>query len=161
MQSVCEQFAPFPALAALRPDQQELIGSSVRTTGYVKRQRLATQGERAIGCWLIRSGQVGIDLLIPGRGTVMVQTIGPGEIAGWSWLVPPYRWRFGVVALCDVDTIVLDTERLRALCADIPEFGRDLALAMAGTMAQRIEHARSRICQLSSPPVPRIPGEIP
>jgi CRP/FNR family transcriptional regulator, cyclic AMP receptor protein len=135
----------FPLLAGMRPDYQAVIAATARDVSYVKRQRLFAQGGAADGCWLIERGRIAIDALRPGYEPVTVDALGPGDVAGWSWLVPPYRWRFGAVALTEVHAAVLDTDRLRELAADDPMFGQALALAMLRTVAFRVEHARSRL----------------
>ena len=38
--------------------------------------------------------RVSIDVHAPGRGPIVIETVGPGDVVGWSWLVPPYRWTF-------------------------------------------------------------------
>ena len=95
--------------------------------------------------WLIRHGQVAIDVLVLGRGPVTIQTLGPGDLAGWSWLLPPHERQFGAVALTALDTVELDTGRILARCADDPVFGRALALAMFGMVAERLRHTRARL----------------
>jgi len=63
-------------------------------TGY----RLFSEDGRAEH-WLLSSGEVGLEIHVPGRGEVLVETIHSGSVLGWSWMFPPYRWRFGAVAL--------------------------------------------------------------
>ena len=41
--------------------------------------------------YLIRSGKVAVELSVPVRGVVTVQTLSEGHILGWAWLIPPYR----------------------------------------------------------------------
>ena len=38
-----------------------------------------------------------LEIYAPQRPPIVVQTLEAGDILGWSWLVPPYRWRRGVV----------------------------------------------------------------
>ena len=135
----------FPLLAGLRPEHQTLIASTAHDVSYVKRQRLFVEGGSAVGCWLIQRGRVAIDTVRLGRESITVDTLGPGDVAGWSWLVPPYRWRFGGLALTEVHAALLDTDRLRALAVKDPDFGEELALVVLRAVAQRLEHTRSRL----------------
>ena len=41
------------------------------------------------------------DCTRPARGAVVIETIETGEVVGWSWLFPPYRWHFDARALDD------------------------------------------------------------
>src|SRR3989304_1146259 len=43
------------------------------------------------GFGLARSGRVALRLHVPGRGQVTILTVEPGDIYGWSAIVPPYR----------------------------------------------------------------------
>ena len=46
-----------------------------------------------------------LDLHVPGQGRMKIDTIGMGELLGWSWLFPPYRWAFGAVAASPVEAV--------------------------------------------------------
>lgn len=142
----------FPFLVGMRQHHQALIAASAREVTYVKRQRLFVEGESAKGCWLIQRGRVAVDTLVPGRGPVIIETLGAGDVAGWSWLVPPFRWRFGGVAVTDVHAVLLDTERLRSLAAEDPAFGQAVSLAMLRTVAQRLGHTRARLLESGHAP---------
>ena len=48
-----------------------------------------TSMSRASRFWLIQSGHVALDLHVPGQGRMKIDTIGMGEMLGWSWLFPP------------------------------------------------------------------------
>ena len=42
-------------------------------------QRVFDEGEPANRMWLIRSGRIALDLRVPGRDRVIVETLGPGD----------------------------------------------------------------------------------
>ena len=44
-------------------------------------------------------GDVALEIVVPGRGPHVVETLHTGEVLGWSWLFPPYRWTFDAQAL--------------------------------------------------------------
>src|SRR5688572_25225497 len=44
--------------------------------------------------YLILEGSVSLQLFSHERGTVNLEVIQEGEFLGWSWLFPPYKWRF-------------------------------------------------------------------
>ena len=104
------------------------------------------------GCWLIHDGCVALDLAIPGRGEVVVQTLGPGDVLGWSWLIPPYEWHFGAVATRATAATKLDTAQLRRLADEDPQFGYALALTLFQACVQRLQATRSRLLDLYGSP---------
>ncbi|NUR95202.1 MAG: cyclic nucleotide-binding domain-containing protein, partial [Kribbellaceae bacterium] len=79
---------------------------------YDDAERLFDEGGPAGCCWLIRHGRVALDCAVPGRGHVVIETLGPGDLLGWSWLIPPYRWHFGARAIGTVEETALDAEQL-------------------------------------------------
>ena len=50
-------------------------------------QRIFEEGEHASRLWLIRTGRVVLDLRVPGRARLIVETLGPGDELGLSWLI--------------------------------------------------------------------------
>ena len=106
------------------------------------------EGDPADEFFLIRRGAVAIETEVPGRGAVTLETLGPGEILGWSWLVPPYRSAFGARALDAVHVIALDGACLRGKCERDPALGFDLLKVVATVFVRRLEETRMRLLDL-------------
>jgi CRP-like cAMP-binding protein len=85
---------------------------------------------------ILLEGLLALRVAVAERGRATLMTIEPGDIFGWSALVPPYRSTSTVVALQPSEVIVLDAERLRAL------LGEDDALA--ATVYPRVLQCVSR-----------------
>lgn len=111
------------------------------------RTRIFSEGYPADACWLIRSGQVALICEELSSSSVL-QTLGSGDLLGWSWLVPPYRWRFSAIAADTVETVRLDGERLRSLIDRDPALGYALALPMLGVVAERLSSTRARLLDM-------------
>jgi CRP-like cAMP-binding protein len=142
----------FALLHALTAEQRAEVASTARAVTFRARQRIFEEGESADGCWLIREGRVGLDTAVPGRGTITVQTLGAGDVLGWSWLVQPHRWQFGAVALDDVRAVELDTDRLRALADADPALGYPLVLGLFDAVLARLQSTRARLLDLYGSP---------
>ena len=99
---------------------------------------LARAGEPAHSFYLIQSGSVAVSLPTPGRGDVPVQTVGPGEVLGWSWLVPPHNWQFDCRAVEDVRGIRFDAEWLREKCEQDHELGYHLLRQLLSVVGGRL-----------------------
>lgn len=78
----------------------------------------------------------------------VVQTLGPGELLGWSWLVPPFRWDFGARAITTVTAAELDGGLLRELADKDPAFGYALTRALFEVLAHRLRATRARLLDL-------------
>ena len=140
--------ADFPVLARLSPGELAGLSAGARTVRFDARERVFSEGQRAEGCWLIHDGRVALDVFIPGRGLVVVQTLGAGDVLGWSWLVPPYRWHFGASATEPTTATLLDTAQLRALADVDPGFGCALSRTLFEMMLHRLQATRARLLDL-------------
>jgi CRP-like cAMP-binding protein len=95
---------------------------------------------------------VALDLHVPGQGRMKIDTIGMGELLGWSWLFPPYRWAFGAVATGPVEAFEFDGRTVRARCESDPTFGYELTRRLARVVAKRLQTTRVRLITASSLP---------
>jgi hypothetical protein len=82
----------------------------------------------------------------------VIDTAEEGEVLGWSWLVPPYRWTFDGRAVDDVRAVSFDGACLRGKCADDPVLGYDFLQRVLGVMSARLHSARVRLLDLYGPP---------
>jgi CRP-like cAMP-binding protein len=97
---------------------------------------LIREGAETERMGILLEGLLSLRVAVAERGRATLMTIEPGDIFGWSALVPPYRSTSTVVALQPSEVIVLDAERLRAL------LGEDDALA--ATVYPRVLQCVSR-----------------
>jgi CRP/FNR family transcriptional regulator, cyclic AMP receptor protein len=67
---------------------------------------------------VVERGRVGLRLLVPERGPQTVVTVEPGELLGWSAVVPPYRATSEAVAIEDTTLRTFEAEALRQLLRD-------------------------------------------
>jgi len=136
------QLAEFPPFSRLTPEHQSLIAATAaRDVALGPGARLFGEGDPAEGCWLIRGGQVAVGTQVPGRGLVVVQTLGRGDVLGWSWLVPPHRWRLSARAVEDVRAVQFDGECLRGKCEEDTALGYALLSRFAGDLADLLTNS--------------------
>src|ERR1700722_17893943 len=100
--------AAHPFLHGMSQDQLAVLAEGARDVSFPARHRLFEDGGYATHFWLIMSGHVWLDLNVPGEGPVVIETIGMGELLGWSWLFPPYKWGFGAVAVPEMEAFEFD-----------------------------------------------------
>jgi CRP-like cAMP-binding protein len=143
----------YPFLNELPEPWLEHLASLGKRVSYPAGQRIFPEGARAEHLWLITRGYVNLDLQVPGRGEVLIETLPPGSVMGWSWLFPPYRWHFGAVAARSVDAIQFHGAEVMRLCDDDPALGMDLMRRMVGVAVDRLQATRLRLLDLyrSSP----------
>ncbi|WP_218027134.1 Crp/Fnr family transcriptional regulator [Nocardia vaccinii] len=149
-----DELTEFAQLATLGRAELRVLARIGRDVSFPAGQRLITEGDSAQRCWLIRRGRIVLDAHVPGQGDVVVQTLGAGDVLGWSWLVPPYRWRSGARAAEPVEAIEFDTEVLTQFASADAEFGRALILMLFEALLDRMQATRARLLDMY-----RNPGE--
>ena len=90
--------AAHPFLHGMSHDHLTVLADAASDVTFPAKHRLFEDGHSATRFWLIQSGHVTLDLHVPGQGLMSIETIGMGELLGWSWLFPPYQvglWRRG------------------------------------------------------------------
>ena len=100
---------------------------------------------------LIRSGAVVVETFVPGRGNIVIQTLGAGEALGWSWLYSPYQWQFTARAVEPTELIAFNAVRLRELVEENPDFGQELRSRIAGVLLHRLQATRRRLVEFYEP----------
>ncbi|MFE8947331.1 cyclic nucleotide-binding domain-containing protein [Streptomyces sp. NPDC007856] len=137
--------------AALEPVYRERLMRLPHEVSFEAGSRLFEEGRRADRFWIVRTGTVALDLHVPGRRPALVETLGPGELVGWSWHFRPYLWHLGAEALSPVRAWEFDAGTVRAVCAAEPEFGRAVAVWVGRVVAQRLHASRVRLLDLYAP----------
>lgn len=110
------------------------------------------EGEKANQFFLIRGGRVSLEIFAPQRKPIIVETLGEGEILGWSWLLPPYHWKFHARALESTRAIAFDGKCLRAKCQQNHDLGYELLKRLTGVIGQRLEATRLQLVDMYALP---------
>lgn len=103
------------------------------------------EGEPADKFYLLRHGNVALEIHTPGREPIIVETLQAGDILGWSWLVPPFKWRADARAIQLVRAISLDAKCLRGKYEGDHDLGYELFKRFVPVMARRMEASRLQI----------------
>jgi CRP/FNR family transcriptional regulator, cyclic AMP receptor protein len=103
------------------------------------------EGGEAQEFFLIRQGRVALEAHIPGRGSVVIQTLQEGDVLGWSWLFEPYKWHFDAHALETLRLVSIDGRCVRKKCDANPEMGYQLMRKFAQTVSIRLQETRLRL----------------
>lgn len=85
-------------LGALSPGHRERLFTFAHDVSFPGGTRIFEEDGVADRFWIIRSGLIALDVHVPGRREAVVETLGEGDLVGWSWLFEPYRWHLGAQA---------------------------------------------------------------
>ena len=129
----------------LRAETIELVSGCASNVQFDPGTTIFREGEHADAFYLLRQGSVALETYVPARGAVMIETIEAGDVLGWSWLFPPYRWHFDASALTAVRATAFDGKCLRGKCAADPALGYELVSRFAQTLIERLQWTRLRL----------------
>lgn len=134
-----------PFFAGLAPDYRDLVCGCAKNVRFGAGDYILREGEPADELYLIRDGRAALEINVPGRVAVTFQTVGPGEIVGVSWLVPPYRWSYDARAVEPVRAISLDAACLRRKCDKDPALGYEMMTRFVPVLVQRLQATRLQL----------------
>jgi CRP-like cAMP-binding protein len=137
-----------PFLRGLDAPHLELITGCASNVRFNKGDFIFREEEEADRFFLIRHGLVALDVFVPERGSVTIDTIQEGEVLGWSWLFPPYRWHFDARALQLTRAVAFDGKCLRDKCDRDHDLGYEMVRRFAEVIMQRLQSARLQLLDL-------------
>ena len=140
--------AKHPFISRLDPRYHQLVVGCASNVRFNAGEFIFQEGTEANTFYLIREGKVALEVVAPGHGSLTIETLGGGEMLGWSWLIPPYRWRFDARAMEMTRAIALDGKCLRAKCEEDHELGYELVKEVVSTLGQRLDATRFRLLDI-------------
>jgi CRP/FNR family transcriptional regulator, cyclic AMP receptor protein len=147
---VSERLSAHPFFAGLQPGIVDRLASIAEPREFRSGAYLWKQGDAAEALYLIHSGRVAFEILIPHQGPLQIETVNPGEVIACSWVAEPYRWHFDARAVADVSAIVLDGRSLREQCDEDPLLGYAILKRLNRLLELRLQKTRLRILELHS-----------
>lgn len=145
MKSISELLGQHPFFAGLPRDTLELIAGCGHNVHFAEDSRIISENEPADIFYVLRRGKVAIEVDTPRRGSLVIETIGPGDLLGVSWLLPPYRWTFDARAVEPTGAIAIDAACLRGKCDDDPVLGYEMFKRFAGLVRDRLQATRLQL----------------
>lgn len=137
-----------PFLRGLDPGFLGAVGQRAECRRFDTGELLVREGDEAREFFLVYSGKVALEVVAPDAPHLTTQTVGPGEIIGWAWLVPPHRWPIDARALKPTRTLILDASVLRRRFETHPEDGYRFLMRLLPVLAQRLENVRLQLLDL-------------
>lgn len=152
MQTIEQLLAEHPFTRGMRPEHLALIAGCARNAHYDRDRYLFREGDPAEAFYVLRQGRVALEVYSPHRGAINVQTLGPGEVLGWSWLFPPYRCTFDARVLEPVRALAFAGACLRGKAEADHELGYELMRRVARVFTDRLAATRLQLLDLYAHP---------
>ncbi|GAB89164.1 Crp/Fnr family transcriptional regulator [Gordonia rhizosphera] len=112
---------------------------------------LFSEGDSADQLWVLHSGRVALVAGHPGRGELVVETLGAGDLLGVSGLTRYRSYHYGARALLPTEATEIAVDDLHTMTRADPEFGAAVADLLVETLLERLQSARARLLDLYEP----------
>lgn len=134
-----------PFLDGMRPDFVALLTGCAKNRRFNPGDYLMREAEEADLFFLIRSGKVSLQFQGSTSRPLTIQTLGAGDIAGWSWIIAPHRYRLDAVAVEVTQAFEIDGRCIRGKCETNPEFGYEILRRVSAALALRLGHLQLQL----------------
>lgn len=151
-QSIDDYLSTHPFFSELEKTNKKFLSNAAQSLKIEEGEVLFRQGGSADKFYLLQSGEISVQVPALMGPALEIQKIRPGQILGWSWLIPPYRWNFQALALEDSELLEFDGSIILAHCEEDPAFGYALLKLFAALMSERLDKARQKMMDQWDPP---------
>jgi len=151
MESLKQTLTQHPFLAGLERRHLGQLDALASHKSFKAHQMIFHEGDPANECYLICKGKVGIETALLGCDGIRIETLGAGEVLGWSWLLPPYELHYSARAMEPTQVIALDGKVLRTRCEEDHDLGYEIMKRFAMVIVQRLVATRARSLKFPDP----------
>jgi CRP/FNR family cyclic AMP-dependent transcriptional regulator len=152
VRTVCDIIAGQPFFKGLSAKHCRALADNAKQTWFEADELIFRDGDLANRFYLVVDGAVALELSTNGR-PVLLQSIGAGELLGWSWMFLPYVRHLQARAIEPAEAILFYGTRLREQCEKDHDLGYELFRRVAEVMMQRLQSARNLLLEQHCPKV--------
>lgn len=139
MENLESTLAAHPFLAGLPSHHLQLLAACASLKNFGANQVIFVEGEEARQLFLLRSGQVAVEIHRPRRGHKTVYTLGEGDVLGLSWQELPQYWFFDARCLEITRAIALDLACLNEVAEAHPDLGYELVKRFVVVLTKKLK----------------------
>jgi CRP-like cAMP-binding protein len=136
-----------PFLKDMAAQSLTLLAQDSMLATFKADEMILSEGGVANRFYLILEGQVRLESSVSSNDALQLQTLGPGDILGWSWLIAPFYLKFDARALTTVKAIFFYGTRVRALCEENHELGYELMKRVSEVVIKRMQALRRELSE--------------
>ncbi|MBI1418148.1 MAG: cyclic nucleotide-binding domain-containing protein [Limimaricola sp.] len=147
-----EILAEHPIFKSFDAPTQALLAGCARNEHFKAGSLIYGEGDAADRAYLLRHGDVAVEIASPERGPLIVETLHAGDMLSWGWMVPPYQHMSEARAVTEVRAVSLDAECLRGKMEANPVLGYQMFAHVLPHMAARVRALRMQLLDLYGAP---------
>jgi CRP-like cAMP-binding protein len=129
-------------LDGLSQEQTRLLVACAANVRFREGEFLMREGSAVDAFYLLRVGRVALEINVPGRGPIQMESLGPNDMLGVTWLIPPRRTHLDARAVEPVVALAFDGACLRGKMDADPSLGYALSLRILAETYKRLERVR-------------------
>lgn len=148
MSTIAGMLADYPPLSRLSSEPLALLAEHARLEQHRAGERILRTGNPADTFYVVSHGRVAIEVVSPRGGSVVIETLDPGELLGISWMMPPYRLTFDARCIDQCGLIAIDALAVRDACDADPVLGYALYKELLGVVRDRLQSTRMQLLDL-------------
>lgn len=148
MKALNDAIISHPFFHGMKRAHLALLTQGAKETQFEAGDVLFRVGEPANQFYLLESGRILLEAHEPANGTLLVETLGAGDVLGWSWLFPPFNWNFQARAVEPTKVIILNGGHLLMAAERDHEFGYELMKRVAQVVIHRLQATREQLLAL-------------
>lgn len=137
--------AEHPFFTGMEGRLLHILEGCARNVRFDSGATIFQEGEDANLFYLIRSGKVALQLFANRQGPLTISTLQEDDILGWSWLSPPYRWKFTARALEPTRAFALDGRCLRDKSEKDHDLGYEILKRFVRIVENRLQSTRLQL----------------
>ena len=139
--------ASHPFLRSMRPEHVSIVVEGASQVQFDANQIIFRESDIAYQFYLLQEGRVAIESRVSNEGAIVIQTLGAGDVLGWSWLFPPYFLHFQARALERTRAVWLNAAHLLIACEENREFGYELMKRVSQLLIARLHATRRQLLE--------------
>src|SRR3989338_5940552 len=105
-----------PFFKGLKEEYADRIASYSKIESFKPGEYIFKEGGVADKFYIISRGKVNVEIQMPDSHPFSLQSLGEGDVLGWSWFIPPNQWRFSARVVEKTELIVVDGNPLKKIC---------------------------------------------
>ena len=134
--------------APLTADALDAVAKCSVQSDFPSGRVVFREGDENRNLYLVVAGAVALDMQVPGRGSVRILSLGPGDMLAWSALLGGGPMTATATALEETRLISIDAGCLHSLCDSNPQVGYDVMRQMAIALSRRLLATRLQLLDL-------------
>jgi CRP/FNR family cyclic AMP-dependent transcriptional regulator len=125
----------------------DFLGACASFADYESESFIFSARDPADNFYLILEGKVALQMFSHEKGEIILEERNIGDIIGWSWLKPPYKWQFDAFTVKKTRVLVFDAGKIKKQMETDLAFGYNILKIFFNIVIDRMQATRHRLLE--------------